>query len=68
MASITIYIYIHSAVKRFSPFLLFYFFAYHTLKIQIIKLIFILQILILNNIKDNPSKYKKQFWNNDFIY
>ncbi len=29
--------------------------------IQIIKLIFILH-------KDNPSKYKMQFWNNDFIY
>ncbi len=29
--------------------------------IQIIKQIFILH-------KDNPSKYKMQFWNNDFIY
>ncbi len=32
-----------------------------TWMIQIIK-----QILILH--KDNPSKYKMQFWNNDFIY
>ncbi len=45
----------------FAPFLFFYFLHIcNTWMIQIIK-----QILILN--KDNPSKYKIQFWNNDFI-
>ncbi len=45
-----------------SCFLFYFIFLHvcHTL-IQIIK-----QILIL--LKDNPSKYKMQFLNNDFIY
>ncbi len=69
MASITIYIYIYTVPwKGFPPSCFFFFFACHTLKIQIIKQILILQMLILNIIKDNPSKYKMQFWNNDLIY
>ncbi len=50
----------YSGVKKF--FSCFYFLHIcHTWMIQIIKLILILH-------KDNPSKYKMQFWNNDFIY
>ncbi len=48
--------------KVFAPLPVFVIFCiFVTLKIQIIK-----QIVILH--KDNPSKYKMQFWNNDFIY
>ncbi len=49
--------------KSFCPYLFFFFFLHicHTWIIQIIKLILILH-------KDNPSKYKMQFWNNDLIY
>ncbi len=42
-------------------FFCFFFHLCHTWMIQIIKLILILH-------KDNPSKYKMQFWNNDLIY
>ncbi len=63
---IYIYIYnlevlpIYSGVKKFLPPSCFNFFCMrHTWMIQI------KQILILH--KDNPSKYKMQFWN-DFIY
>ncbi len=54
----------YSGVKKFlPPFLFFFYFLHicHTWMIQIIK-----HILILH--KDNPSKFKMQFWNDDFIY
>ncbi len=52
----------YSGMKVFAPLPVFFRFLHicHTWMIQI-KLILILH-------KDNPSKYKMQFWNNDFIY
>ncbi len=52
---------VHTVVwKGFCPRPVFIFCICHTLMIQI------KYILILH--KDNQSKYKMQFWNNDFIY
>ncbi len=50
----------YSGVKKNLPPAFFFIFG-HNRMIQIIKQIWIL-------LKDNPSKYKIQFWHTDFIY
>ncbi len=61
---VCMYVYIYSAMKSILPPSCFFFFnflhIFHTWMIQIIK-------LILLSHKHKPSKYKMQFWNNDFI-